>query len=285
MTTTRQSFAITGANGYLGTFLVKFLRDKGHRVIKLGRNLSPNEKEVYPYHLGETVSPDFLREIDTLIHCAYDFSAVTKEEIFKSNVGGSIKLFNEASQAGVPKIVFISSMSAFPGCLSLYGQGKLEVEKKSAPLGVISIRPGMIYDESPKGIVGIMDKIVHSLPLIPLIGKGDQPLFFCHVEDLAHLVLEIAEGRIPRPVKPIIAAHPSGKTFQQMFEILANRRQKKVATIPCPAWIPWLLLKTLEKIGLRLRLKSDNVVSLTSTLSNPDFTSLHPAGTQFRAFT
>jgi hypothetical protein len=58
------------------------------------------------------------------------------------------------SDAGVRRLVFISTISAFDGCRSFYGKGKLEVERITHSLGGWVIRPGLLYGEKPGGMLG-----------------------------------------------------------------------------------------------------------------------------------
>src|SRR5206468_10991476 len=72
------------------------------------------------------------RKVSVLVHAAWDFSALTAADIHRVNVEGSARLFQLAREAGVRRIVLISSISAFNGARSLYGRAKLEVEADAA---------------------------------------------------------------------------------------------------------------------------------------------------------
>src|SRR4051794_2495647 len=115
------TFGITGARGFIGSELTRHLRSLGHRVVPLSRTKPDGEDHYLPFDLGETPSAESLRELDVLVHGAYDFRCRDAAEHRKKNIDGSIALFRQAKAAGVPRLVFLSSLSAFPGCRSAYG--------------------------------------------------------------------------------------------------------------------------------------------------------------------
>ena len=105
-----------------------------------------------PFHLGEELAPDLFRSlhISALVHCAYDFHPVKRAEIRRVNVEGSRKLLVAAQAGGVERMAVMSSISAFKGCRSLYGQAKLEIEAAAASFGALVVRSGLVYgDGSP----------------------------------------------------------------------------------------------------------------------------------------
>src|SRR5581483_5425732 len=155
--TNRRTCLITGSRGYLGSCIKSKFQQEGWNVVELIRN--PDAEiaragRAIPFHLGKDISPEQLRGADVLVHCAYDFSLRRWDQIHAINVLGAEKLFEAARLAGIGKRVFISSMSAFEGCQSLYGKAKLELEQKLSGCDVFLVRPGLIYGDQPRGITG-----------------------------------------------------------------------------------------------------------------------------------
>ncbi len=270
---------ITGANGYLGSVLKAALEAKGFEVRALVRK--PTQSEDIYFELGRDVSE--LAQALALIHCAYDFTPLDWPEISRVNVRGSEKLFTAAKAAGIKKLIFISSMSAFPECKSLYGRSKLEVEKIVLQLGGTVIRPGMVYGADSGGMVGKLAKLVSKFKIIPLVG-GSQKLYLSHEEDLAALVSLLLERDLSNFPKLITAANKEPLTFSGVIHELAERIDKSPIIISAP-WKPlWLVLSSLEKFGVRLGFKSDSLISLMNTNPAPDFSALEELGVSFRPF-
>src|SRR6516162_1930313 len=118
--------AVTGANGYVGSRIAGYFEARDWTVFALtrGRKPSASSSQVHvPFQLESRTDPQIFRENDirAVIHCAYDFRPVGWKEIYRVNVEGSTRLFRAAKDAGVDRIIFISSISAFDGCSSLYG--------------------------------------------------------------------------------------------------------------------------------------------------------------------
>lgn len=279
--------AVTGASGYLGSRLCAALRDGGRVVYELSRAAGGGGGEFsIPFSLARGAPPGFFREerIGALVHCAYDFRLTAWRDILEHNVKGSIRLMETAAAEGVERIVFISTMSAFEGCRSLYGRAKLEIERVALRLGAVVIRPGLVYGDHPGALVGAMVKALKVSPVIPLVGDGRQILYPAHEDDLARLVERILDGAGAEAAGPVIAASEEGKTFREIVTGLAARAGKRVWLAPVPWRLPWVLLRSAEALRLRPRFRSDSVLSLVYQDLRPDFAEARKIGVAFRNF-
>lgn len=280
---------ITGAGGYVGSALARFLRGRGLSVREMRRPLAPAGDGAQPvdafipFRLGERVDPEALRGAGFLVHCAWDFRVRSREDIARVNVAGSLELLRSARAAGVGRLIFISTMSAFDGCVSSYGRSKLEVEAQSAGADLQTLRPGLVWGPSPGGMVGSLGKLVR-LPVIPLPGLGRQKLCLTHEEDLGELVLGLGQGQIPVQDRPITAAAEQALTFKRILRLLAGRAGKRPLLMPVPWRLPWLALRCLEAVGFAPRMRSDSLLSLVNQDPDPDFGPTRQAGAPFRPF-
>ena len=263
--------AVTGANGYVGEIVCRSLQQAGMKAVKLYRHAAGGPDECR-FSLDETMDAAALRGIDALVHCAWDFKASSWEQIQAVNVAGSLRLFEAALAAGVRRRVFISTMSAFPGCRSLYGKAKLEVETRAAPWGVDIVRPGLVYGDHPGGMMGSLAQLT-KLPILPVVGNRRRLLYLVHEEDLGNLIAKLSTNAIPRQSKPIIAAHQHGRTLKEILRLLANARGKRILLVPVPWRLAWAGLKCVEMLGLRCRLRSDGLVGMMNLETHPDFRS------------
>ncbi len=278
------NFGVTGANGYVGSVMTRYLRKEGHTVYEFKRKSDSSHDPYWvPYHLSSDVRETFLKKLDGLIHCAYDFSAASWDKIYRINVEGSCNLFKTAVRAGVKKIVFISSMSAFPNAKSMYGKAKLAIEDYASQKGFTTIRPGLVYGSKPGGMVGSLIKTINKSQFIPLIGGGKQIFYLSHEEDLFKLVIE-SITRNPTPSQIITAAHDQGISFKEILELLARSRNKKISFISIP-WQPiFLALKSAELLGFPINFRSDSLISFLNQNPKPDFTHTRQSGISFRPF-
>lgn len=268
---------ITGATGYVGAKLAAALREAGHTVIKLMR--SPGEDD-RPFELGKPVESATLQGLDVLVHCAWDMRLSNPTDVQRVNVKGSLLLMDAAKAASVSRVVFISSMSAFADCQSVYGKAKREVEARVAQLGGISIRPGLVYGPAPGGVTGALLGLARHTSILPMVGSGNFRLHTCHEEDLARLVSYCCStGAAEQLPNLITAAEPQGCAFRDIVSRLA---QRKLYYLPVPWRLIWGVLRSLEGLGVQPRLKSDSLIGLVRSDPNPDFSVLQQTGIRFR---
>jgi nucleoside-diphosphate-sugar epimerase len=275
--------AITGSNGYVGSSIKNYFAANGWGIYELTRRPAPNTRAAQ-FQLGDDVSPQLLSGMAALVHCAYDFNLRRREEIRAVNVEGSRKILEAAHAAKIPKIIFISSISAFDGCRSLYGRAKLEIEKIALDCGALVIRPGLVYGNDPGGMFGKLAAQVRKSSVIPMIGDGSQIQFLVHNEDLSAFVEKYAAGKIETAPQILTAANEQPWTFKQLLLEIARAQNKRIKFIPLPWRLVWLGLKSAEVCGLKLKFRSDSVVSLMYQNPSPDFSANSKAGLVCRPF-
>ncbi len=270
--------AVTGARGYIGSHVSSHLKRAGHKVLRLGRDRVHDDRF---FVLGDPVAPSVLEGADVLIHCAYDFGTRTASEENRTNVNGSLQLLQAAQRAGIRRTVFISTVSAFEGCRSFYGQGKLEVERAVLAIGGIVLRPGLVYGDAGKGMFGTLSRLTR-LPLLPVFDGGRQPFVLVHVDDLAHAIVQVLERGAPKVDGPVVLAHPDPMAFVDILRFIASRQGRRLRTVSIPGGLGVFLLKLFEKLGLSAGFRSDSLVSLLNVNPALDFTLTERLGLRFR---
>ena len=113
----KRKIGITGANGYIGSNLVKFLLKKNDYDItalihKNENNLiNLNIKKVYGSLNDKKSLNVFTKGIDTIIHLASVQSTTENEEDFKNTIyNGSLNLIDSCSKNEVKKIINITTI-------------------------------------------------------------------------------------------------------------------------------------------------------------------------------
>jgi UDP-glucose 4-epimerase len=118
---------ITGASGFLGTSLSRYLADVGHSILALARTLPSTHGDAYPgihWHQGDLISPrevaDFVAGADVIIHLAWTNTPLTSNAHLPSDVSGSmlptLTLLQGVREAATrPHIIFASSGGAVYG--------------------------------------------------------------------------------------------------------------------------------------------------------------------------
>ena len=272
--------ALTGAHGYLGGLIARKLITSGWDVLPLVRTPKPGE---IAFTLGEAVAADALSGCDALLHCAYDFGQVAWRDIVRVNVDGSQRLFMAAAAAKVPSTLLISTISAFEGCKSKSGRAKLLIEAHAREIGACVLRPGLVYGASPGAMFGRLVQQVRASSLVPVPGDGRQLQYTVHEDDLTEAIVR-ALTALPAPSTPVTAAHETPISFSDIIRAIGARLGRRVTLLPTPWQAMWLALVAAENVGLRLRLRSDSLISLMNQDPSPNLNAEAALGVRCRPF-
>ena len=181
--------AITGANGFIGSYLVGMLREKGYRVIAFSRE---PQVEADPgvahrrFDLAAQDEPINLAGCDVLVHCAYA-KVKNAAEADAVNLAGTRRLYEAAKKAGMKRFLFLSSLSAHEGAISQYGRIKLAIEKMLDVEKDLILRPGLTLGHG--GVFGNILRAVQRSWVIPLVDGGRQRMQGIDIEDLGACLL------------------------------------------------------------------------------------------------
>jgi nucleoside-diphosphate-sugar epimerase len=189
-----------------------------------------------------------------------------------------------ARAANVPRIIYISSISAFDGCRALYGKAKLEIEKIALANGALVIRSGLVYGGVAGGMFGKLSEKLTKSAMLPIVGSGSQVQYLVHSEDLSAFIEQYAFGNIEIPARILTAANEKPWPFKQLVIEIANAKGKKPTLIPVPWRLVWVVLKTAETCGLKLNFRSDNLISFIYQNRAPDFSANARFGLVCRPF-
>jgi nucleoside-diphosphate-sugar epimerase len=130
---------VTGGTGFLGSYIIKHLVEKGYAVRAIRRsNKLPFwiPKEIFDkveWIEGDVLDvvslEDAMEGVDTIIHSAAVVSFVKKDrkEMYQANVEGTANVVNIALEKNVKRLVYISSVAALGRSA---GGGHVNEEKK-----------------------------------------------------------------------------------------------------------------------------------------------------------
>ena len=197
------NIAVTGANGFVGQAVCEVLRAQQHTVRPLVRNAHPAWPEAMAVGniTADTDWAHALDGIDCVVHCAARVHVMSETEVdplaaFRAvNVLGSQRLAEQAAQAGVKRLVYLSSLKVLgemtepghpfqvntaPKPEDPYGISKWEAERAIQRVGqatgmqTVVIRPPLVYGPGVKAnFQKLLQAVARGMPL-PMGGIHNQ---------------------------------------------------------------------------------------------------------------
>jgi len=191
---------LTGATGFVGAAVLRALVAAGHRVRALvrpnsdRRNLNGVDCEVVTGDLLEPASlQPALRGCDALFHVAADYRlwVPDRDKMHRTNVQGTVDLFQAAAAAGLSRIVYTSSVAT----LRLRNDGSSADEQSHADL---SDMVG-VYKQSKFLAEREVNRLVQETGIPVIIVKPTTPFGPGDVKPTptGRMIVEAASGRMP----------------------------------------------------------------------------------------
>jgi UDP-glucose 4-epimerase len=167
--------AITGATGNVGTSLIRSLQNEPRvtQIVGIARRRPAIQVPKVTWRQADVVTDDLVRVFDgcdVVVHLAWLIQPSRDLRILRAtNVDGSRRVFEAAAAAGVPSLVYASSIGAYsPGpkddagvseswptegvASSFYSRHKAETEsildafeRANPRMRVVRLRPGLIF--------------------------------------------------------------------------------------------------------------------------------------------
>ena len=275
---------ITGAYGFVGTNLCRYLTERGHQCDAL--DVPAAKRNDVPYRgfydwsdLGSSPSPLPFASYDAVVHLAgkaHDLKKVASEqEYFDVNVGLTKRIFDafrqqvkvrgEGEQRRIAFIYFSSSKASADG--NAYGRSKLAAEEYltsavhlhlvPSPLRVVILRPAMIHGPGNKGNLNLLWGIARRGLPWPLAAFENRRSF-TSIGNVCAAVEALCE-RGENGVYPI--ADDEMLSTNRLIELIAETcgRKAKLWRIPKP------LMRFAARIGdaLHLPLNTERIEKLT----------------------
>jgi len=225
--------AVTGANGFVGKSVRKFLYKNKVRVLGISRknfDKYSTETNVQSKNLLEQLLQKKLKNYDALVHLigiGIESSGSTFEEINVSLTKNTIKL---CKKSGIKKIIYISGLGVSKNNTSNYFISKYKAEQEiiNSGLDYTIFRASYIIGKTDHLTKSLSKQMKKGVIIIPGSGKYQlQPIF---VEDVAKIILKsILEKKFSKKILDLVG--PRKISFEDFVKLFSKNTKVKFKKI------------------------------------------------------
>ncbi len=272
---------VTGATGFVGGVVLDRLAADGHDLTLAVRKplppaLGARFRTVEVGQIGRATDwRAALQGRDAVVHLAgvVQRNGVSAGELDEVNAGGTASLAEQAAEAGLSRLVFVSSIGAVtpprsqavvtddtpPAAPSPYGRSKLAAERHVAAFaeqgGVgISLRPPMVYGAGAGGKWRLLQRLAAS-PLPLPFGAAENRRTMISVDNLADAIAAALTGGASGAYA---VADAETLTLRAVIAALREGMGRRPNLLPVPLQLMAAPLSVLP--GLRDSLLGDLVI-------------------------
>lgn len=260
---------ITGANGFIGKELIKFLSEKKEKIRCLvieGENTTElkhyGAEIIYGDILNKNAVTNLVKDSRYIVHLAAVVTSNNPGRLYKVNVEGTRNIVDACKENNIKRILFTSSIAAVAKHLGTYGKSKMEAEKiiEESGLDYTILRPTLVYGRKGPEFNDLVS-LIKKLPIIPLIGGGKAKKHPVYLKDLAKLIVKILYSK-----KSIHKTYEIGGAEKVSFAALVDMICKEVGIkkikLYIPSFVCLLASGVLEKLLENPPLTKDQILAL-----------------------
>jgi nucleoside-diphosphate-sugar epimerase len=287
------TIALTGATGFIGSYLLGELTRRGYSVRVLLRRPTALPANCTNAVIGDLSRPinvaAALADVDTVVHSAGlapRMSGAPDDDFRRLNAEATANLARAAGQAGVRRFIFLSSVraqadvsaasvlreDASPVPTDAYGRSKLAAEQELARLAAdrggldwVALRLALVFGPGVKGNMATLIRLARSRLPLPF-GALTAPRSLLALENLAAAV-ELAIATTAPLRRPLIVADPQPFTVPQMIAAMRAGLGRRPGLIPVPPAALRVALRLARRPELYPRLAEPLVADPAQLLS------------------
>ena len=239
----RRLITVFGGTGFLGRRVVRHLLDHGFQVRAASRHPEPSGSGFGPGVRPEPATADVHDETSVAAALSGAYGAVNAvslyvergRETFDSvHVEAATVLARLARESRVERLIHLSGIGADPDSPAPYiaarGRGEIAVQQ-AFPRATI-VRPAVMFGPDD-GFLTTVARLVRTLPVYPMFGRGQTKLQPVYVEDVAEAISRVLED--------IAGSGPcyefAGRrvyTYEELVRSVADRAKMRPKLVPVP---------------------------------------------------
>ena len=251
---------IVGSRGFIGSHLSDALMSYHNiHVCNQDFNKMTEPERWFP----------FLENIDAVINCVGLIKESKSRTFETTHHKAPVALFQACEQKGVKRVIQISALGADPSATTSYHKTKKQADDflRQSNLEWFILYPSLVYGENGKSFAFF--KKISNLPMIPLVGNGQQLIQPVHIDILIKTIQVCLTSEKARQAINVVGENPL--SYKQWMQKLRTKSSKPWF-LPIPLWIVQLAAFMLKPFNLQF-LTNDNL-SMLQRNNIADFTPL-----------
>ncbi len=265
---------VTGGSGFLGINLIRYLRDRGEKNIRT-IDIAPfdyPERDEVDHVLGDVRDIETVRkcmkDVKWVVHTAAALPLYSEKDIYTTEVDGMENVLKAAEEAGVERVVDISSTAVYgvPDHHPLYetdemigvgpyGHAKIQAEGKAIEarkrgMCVPILRPKSFIGPERLGVFALFYDWAYTGHGFPMIGSGGNRYQLMDVDDLDQAIWLALTLPAEKVNDTFNIGAKEFTTMKEDYQAVLDRagHGRRIKGMPVKPLI--LILRILEKLHL-----------------------------------
>lgn len=266
-------YLITGGAGFLGINLARFLLASSYQVTSLDiaefNYLERQDVQVIRGDVRDRSTVErALEGVDVVVHAAAALALCSPEEIYSTEVDGTLQVLESAYQKGIGRVVHISSGAVYGTAppqptdenaplesVGPYGESKIAAERicleyRAKEMCIPILRPNSFIGPERLGIFSLLYDWAYDGKNFPVLGNGKNLRQFLDVEDMCQAIFLSATVAPEKANETFNVGAKKFGTIQEDFQAVLDEagHGKRVVTLPAKPAI--LVLRVLEQLRM-----------------------------------
>ncbi len=256
----KKHIIVTGANGYLGKYVLTEAIKQGYHVIGFKYNHVRSVIIDHPHieYIDCDIRKDILsqpgieetvkdKQIFGIVNAAALLGSSDYDENYQVNAQGVRNVIDFAEKAGIKKLIQISSVVVMKQIKGPYGITKLKGQEflEASALDFTTFIPAMILGPESLGINRVLKNVFRFPLVVPLIGSGKQTQHPIFVKDFAKFIVKSIETPATNR-KTYEIGGDTVLSFKALIKLILEIRNKKRIFVPVPVFVASFLGKLFQ---------------------------------------
>lgn len=273
METASKTYMITGGAGFLGINLVRYLLNKGHKVVSLDiaefDYPERDQVKIVKGDIRDRSSVDRAMEgVDIVVHTAAALPLYKPEDIFSTDIDGTRNILQSALEHKVERMIHISSTAVYgipdhhplleddkQDGVGPYGEAKVRAEEvcrdyRKKGLCVPILRPKSFVGPERLGVFALFYDWAKDGKGFPMLGSGKNRYQLLDVEDLCEAIYLAATIDPEKANDTFNIGAKDFTTMKEDYQAVLDRAGFGKRIVPLPAGPAIWTLRILEKLHL-----------------------------------